>query len=69
MTGHSVSVPGAILAADLPAALSRLTAAIDKIRTETSVDDDEEGKARVSLSDRALLLLVFSLLGDSRIVM
>jgi hypothetical protein len=29
MMGHSGTVPGAILAADLPAALSRLTAAID----------------------------------------
>ena len=54
MTGHSESVPGAILAADLPAALSRLTAAVEKIRTETSADDDGEGEARVSLSNRAL---------------
>lgn len=29
MMGHSATVPGAILAADVPAALSRLTAAID----------------------------------------
>jgi hypothetical protein len=29
MMGHSGTVPGAILAADVPAALSRLTAAID----------------------------------------
>jgi hypothetical protein len=42
MTGHSGSVPGAILVADLPAALSWLTAAIDKTSTETSADDDEE---------------------------
>jgi len=27
--GHSATVPGAILAADVPAALSKLTAAID----------------------------------------
>ena len=29
MMGHSATVPGAILAADVPVALSRLTAAID----------------------------------------
>ena len=29
MMGHSATVPGAILAADIPAALSRLTTAIE----------------------------------------
>jgi hypothetical protein len=57
MTGHSGSVPGAILAADVPAALSRLTAAIDRTRTETSADDDEDDETRVSLSNRALPLV------------
>ena len=54
MMGHSGTVPGAILAADVPAALSRLTAAIDKTRTETPTDDDEEDEPRVSLTTRAL---------------
>ncbi len=57
MMGHSGTVPGAILAADVPAALSRLTAAIDKTRTETSVDDDEEEETPVSLTTRALPLV------------
>jgi hypothetical protein len=57
MMGHSGTVPGAILAADLPAALSRLTAAIDKTRTETSAGDDDEDETRVSLSNRALPLV------------
>ena len=57
MTEHSGTVPGAILAADVPAALSRLTAAIDKTRTETSADDDDEDETRVSLSNRALPLV------------
>ncbi len=57
MMGHSGTVPGAILAADVPAALSRLTAAIDKTRTETSVDDDEEEDTPVSLTTRALPLV------------
>jgi len=57
MTGHSGTVPGAILAADVPAALSRLSAAIDKTRTETPTDDDEEGESQVSLTTRALPLV------------
>lgn len=57
MMGHGGTEPGAILAADLPAALSRLTAAIDKTRTETSAGDDDEDETRVRLSNRALLLV------------
>jgi hypothetical protein len=51
------TVPGAILAADIPAALSRLSAAIDKTRKETPADDYEEDEPRVSLSNRALPLV------------
>ena len=57
MMGHSGTVPGAILAADVPAALSRLTAAIDKTRTETPTDDAEEDETQVSLTTRALPLV------------
>jgi len=57
MMGHSGTVPGAILAADVPAALSRLTAAIDKTRTETSFDHDEEDETQLSLTTRALPLV------------
>jgi hypothetical protein len=38
-------------------ALSRLTAAIEKTRTETSASDDDEDETRVSLSNRALPLV------------
>lgn len=57
MMGHSGTVPSAILATDVPAALSRLSAAIDKTRTEKSGDDDEDDETRVSLSNRALPLI------------
>ncbi len=36
MMGHSTTVPGAILAADVPAALSRLRAAIDAEKSRIS---------------------------------
>ncbi len=61
LMGQSGTVPGAILAADVPVALSRLTAAIDKTHTETSADDHEKvgdvDETRVSLSNRALPLV------------
>jgi hypothetical protein len=48
---------GIFLASVTSAALSRLTAAIDKTRTETSAGDDDEDETRVSLSNRALPLV------------
>jgi hypothetical protein len=51
MMGHSGAVPGAILAADVPAALKRLTAAIDAGR-ELGNEETEENV--VSLKNRAL---------------
>ncbi len=55
MMGHSASVPGAILAADVPVALSRLTAAIDagKVSPQHKGADDTE----VSMAHRALPLI------------
>jgi hypothetical protein len=56
MMGHSVTVPGAILAADVPAALRRLTAAIDAENSPPPVahkDADEE----VSMAHRGLPLI------------
>lgn len=57
MMGHSATVPGAILAADIPAALGRLTSAIDAEKTPlpgvgTNVDEPE-----VSMANRALPLM------------
>ena len=44
MMGHSATVPGAILAADVPAALAKLTAAIEAEKESAPVEqqDDED---------------------------
>jgi hypothetical protein len=55
MMGHSGTVPGAILAEEVPAALSRLTAAIDAVKVSSSVDD--KGGEAVSMAHRALPLI------------
>lgn len=54
MMGHSATVPGAILAADVPEALRRLTAAIDakKARPTKGMDGPN-----VSLAHRAMPLI------------
>lgn len=57
MMGHSATVPGAILAADVPSALSRLTAAIDAIKTAPPVEDNDADKQVVSMAHRALPLI------------
>ena len=57
MMGHSGTVPSAILAADVPAALSRLTAGVEAVKAAPSVDDEDEGEPQVSLSNRALPLI------------
>jgi hypothetical protein len=57
MMGHSTTVPGAILAEDVPAALSRLRAAIDAEKTSPLVEDKDADEPVVSLAHRALPLL------------
>ena len=57
MMGHSGTVPSAILAADVPAALSRLTAGIEAAKAEPPVDEEDEDEPQVSLSNRALPLI------------
>ena len=57
MIGHSGTVPSAILAADVPAALSRLTAGVDAAKAAPSVDHEDEDEPQVSLSHRALPLI------------
>jgi hypothetical protein len=54
MMGHSATVPGAILAADVPAALSKLTAAIDAEKDTVAVEDQDEDEPVVSMANRAL---------------
>ncbi len=56
LMGHSTKVPGAILAADVPAALDRLKAAIDVEKTSPPADDTDEEEPVVSLAHRALPL-------------
>ena len=55
MMGHSGTVPSAILAADVPAALSRLTAGVEAAKAAPPIDDEDE--PQVSLSNRALPLI------------
>ena len=55
--GHSGTVPSAILAADVPAALSRLKAAIDAEKSPTSPEDDWADDGAVSMARRALPLV------------
>jgi hypothetical protein len=57
MMGHSPTVPGAILAADVPAALSRLTAAIDAEKASPPVEDKNADEPTVSMAHRALPLI------------
>jgi len=60
LMGHSGTVPGALLAADVTPALERLRAGV---RTQTASSaseepaEDEDGKPVVSLSHRALPLI------------
>ena len=57
MMGHSATVPGAILAADVPAALSRLTAAIDADTSPPPVAGKDADEPVVSMANRALPLI------------
>jgi len=63
MMGHSETVPGAILAEDVPAALAHLKRAIEtetaKARPDQNADvrDDESDERPVSLAHRALPLI------------
>lgn len=55
MMGHSGTVPSAILAADIPAALSRLTAAINADKKATPADSEDDDT--VSMANRAVPLV------------
>lgn len=57
MMGHSGTVPSAILAEDVPAALSRLTAAIDKAKGPAPARDKDTDEVAVSMANRALPLI------------
>jgi Domain of unknown function (DUF1840) len=63
MMGHSGTIPGAILAEDVPAALDRLKRAIEAEKPEpargesTESEDEDRDEPRVSLATRALPLI------------
>ena len=60
LMGHSATVPGALLAADIPAALQKLEAAVEAERQSPQLEQpaqDDDGDVPVSLSHRALPLI------------
>ncbi|MGR9073772.1 MAG: DUF1840 domain-containing protein [Gammaproteobacteria bacterium] len=60
LMGHSGTIPGAILAEDVPAALNRLVSAVQseqQLPAEGKSEDEEDGEPVVSLSHRALPLI------------
>lgn len=57
LMGHSATVPGALLAGDIPAALEKLEAAIEADRQSPQPEEGEDGETPVSLSHRALPLI------------
>jgi hypothetical protein len=60
LMGHSATVPGALLADDIPAALQKLEAAIEADKRSTQAEqsaEEENGEVSVSLSHRAMPLI------------
>ena len=60
LMGHSATVPGALLAEDIPAALQRLEAAVEADRQSPEPEQSKQGEddeVAVSLSHRALPLI------------
>jgi hypothetical protein len=57
MMGRSATVPGAILAEDVPAALGRLTAAIEAEKASAPAADEDADEPVVSMAHRALPLI------------
>ena len=59
MMGHSGTVPGALLAEDVPQALSRLQTAIEAVKqsSEAQNSEDEDGEPAIGLPSRALPLV------------
>lgn len=57
MMGHSVTIPGAVLAVDVPLALSRLTSAIALEKALPVIEDKDADETVVSLAQRSVSLL------------
>jgi hypothetical protein len=56
MMGHSATVPGAIMADEVPAALHSLQDNINHIKP-MNTPDDEDGEPQISLATRAVPLI------------
>ncbi len=56
LMGHSKTVTGALLAADVPMALNRLKTGVS-LKRGSPTDENEEDEPNVSLHDRALPLI------------
>ncbi|WP_018295286.1 DUF1840 domain-containing protein [Mariprofundus ferrooxydans] len=66
MMGHSTTVPGAILAADVPVALSRLKAAIEADKGSPPVASNDPDEPAISMKHRAAPLIeLLSAAGDN----
>jgi len=57
MMGHSGTVPGAIVAEDIPDALAKLRQAVDAEKPAPQTTEDDDDEPVVSLHQRALPLL------------
>jgi len=57
MMGHSATVPGAIRAEDVPAALERLTATVNASPSAALTSNKDADEPNVSLRNRALPLI------------
>jgi len=57
MMGHSGTIPSAILAEDVPAALGRLTAAVNAGKAPPSGDGKVDDAVSVSMAHRAMPLI------------
>lgn len=57
MMGHSGTVPSAIRAEDVPAALSQLTAAINALKTESPATQKQGDEPVVSMANRGFPLI------------
>ena len=67
--GHSGTVPGAILSADIPGALSRLKGIVDKSPADSkapAAKSGDESEVRVSLHQRAFPLIELLTLAAAR---
>lgn len=57
MMGHSGTIPSAILAADVPLALSRLTSCINAAKPSPTNEDQDVDEPQVGLTQRSLPLI------------